>query len=86
MAEFVRNRFAPMKANEARQIAKDAQTGKLPEIYEGIKRAAEMGDYMTHVYFFIHPKDKKTLEDDGYKITDVSDRNETCINISWKED
>jgi hypothetical protein len=73
-----------MKAEEARQIAVAARTGKIEEIYKGIELAAKRGDYFTHVYFLIHRNDKSQLEADGFKIADVSERNETCINISWE--
>lgn len=71
-----------MKAQEARKMAAAAQTGKLTEIYQAIEKAAKQSEYRTHVYFLIHPKDKKTLEEQGYKIDDVGER-ETCICISW---
>jgi hypothetical protein len=74
-----------MKATEARKIAAAANTGDLPEIFTAIERASKHGDYYTHVYFTIKPKDVATLEKEGYKITDVSGSNETCINISWEE-
>jgi hypothetical protein len=72
-----------MKAQEARKLAEAAQTGKLPEIYEAIKSAAEKGDYRAHVYFIVDPKDKATLEADGFKVTDVADPREICYEISW---
>lgn len=72
-----------MKAQEARQLAEAAQTGKLPEIYDAIKSAAEKGDYRTHVYFIVDPKDKVTLEGDGFKVTSMDDPREICYEISW---
>ena len=72
-----------MKAQEARKLAEAAQTGKLPEIYEAIKSAAEKGDYRAHVYFIVDPKDKATLECDGFKVTSTDDPREICYEISW---
>lgn len=72
-----------MKAEEARDLAAAAMTGKLDEIYAAIKSAAEKGDYRTHVYFTIDPKDQKTLRDDGFKVTNCEDPREVCWEINW---
>lgn len=72
-----------MKANEARRIAEAANTGKLQEVYDAIKKAAECGDLRTHVYFLLDQRDRSALLKDGYYVFDVSERNETCFCISW---
>ena len=73
-----------MKAEEARKIAAAANTGNLIEIKKAIKTFAKKGDLYTHVYFIVTPEQKQQLEREGYKVDDVSERNETCIRISWE--
>lgn len=72
-----------MKANEARALAAAAQTGKLEEIYGYIRSAAEKGEYRCHTYFVIDPKDRSTLEANGFKVTNLEDPREICFEISW---
>lgn len=74
-----------MKAIEARSIAEAARTANLAEVYESIKRFAELGDSFTHIYYNLSKEQKAELEENGYVVTDVSERNEICINISWEK-
>jgi hypothetical protein len=72
-----------MNAKEARKLAEAAQTGKLDEIYAAISKAAKEGEYVTHVYFSVDPKDQDTLKNDGYIIEVLQDPESIIFEISW---
>lgn len=72
-----------MKATEARRVAEAANTANLEEVYQQIEDWSKKGDFYFHIYYTLTKEQKAELEENGYVITDVSDRNETCINISW---
>ncbi len=74
-----------MKAAEAREIAKAANTADMTEIYKAIKTFADKGDLFTHIYTPLTTLQYAELRANGYKVEDVSSRNETCISISWKD-
>lgn len=74
-----------MKATEAKKLSDEANSGDLEEVYREIQEAAKKGDYAIHIYFYPTPQQKAELEGNGYKVTDSSGPNETCININWKD-
>lgn len=74
-----------MKAVEAKIMADTANTGTLEEVYKVINEAAKKGEYITHLYFRLLPKQINELRENGFDVTDVTDRNETCICISWEK-
>lgn len=75
--------FESMKATEARMVAEAANTANLEEVYQQIELWAKKGDFAFHIYYTLTKEQKAQLEGDGYVVTDVSERMETCINISW---
>lgn len=74
-----------MKATEARRIRDEA--GKkvvLDDVYEIINKAAENGD--SSVFYYKKLSDAAMLrlkKDDGYKITDLTDRDGIMYEIDW---
>jgi hypothetical protein len=75
-----------MTAKEARELAQVANTADLTEVYQAIETFAKNGDYRMHIYYALAPSQKKELIENGFKVTDVSERGETVIEISWLEE
>lgn len=70
-------------ANQARDLAKAANTADLTKVYQAIETYAKKGDYRMHIYYALTTEQKSELTDNGFKVTDLTERNETCIEISW---
>lgn len=73
-----------MTAQQARDVAKAAMSADLSQVYKDISDIAAKGDFDMHIYRTLTANQKSELETHGFKVSDVSERNETVINISWK--
>jgi hypothetical protein len=71
-----------MRANEARKNAVAASTGNMKEIYHAIKVASKKGD-MEIFRDQLFGEQIQQLQKDGYKVEDVSERNDSSYRISW---
>jgi len=72
-----------MKAEEARKLSEKNQPVELDEVYECIQKACEEGKYLIHFYEVLTHAQIEELRKQGYKVKDISERNETIIRIDW---
>jgi hypothetical protein len=73
-----------MNASEAVKISNKSNNIHLGEVYEAIDTYANQGDYFMHVYRLLMPEQIKDLEEKGYRVEDVSRKDETVYRISWE--
>ena len=76
-----------VNAKEAKRLSdsynKISDTAILKEIDLEIQKAIDVGDYYTYYYQHLPTSVRDKLEELGYKITEIQDRNETNYEINW---
>lgn len=73
-----------MTAQEARQNAKEYNTGQLEPIMSIIKKSAEKGEFFIWYYESLKKGTREGLEYLGYTVGPTQfERNETLTKISW---
>lgn len=74
-----------MTAQQAKELAQqNRRLTDLSHAEEEILKAANAGKNKCHIYRSIHKDTIEELIDLGYKVLDVSERNEICIEISFE--
>ncbi len=75
-----------MDAKEAKKIADYNQQNKLDKVFVAIRIAAEQGKYYIHIYEPLTRDQVAELIDiHKYVVQNVTQYNETCFYIGWKE-
>lgn len=72
-----------MKASEVIKIAKTANNKLLPSVYSVIKKAAQKGKFETFFYKELSPSEIKELGENGFTITQATDRDGFLCTIKW---